>query len=1024
MFSAIRKIKRRLPSFSPRFHITFGLCSLLTSVVLLAYMVGVLPNHEVTENRTRVTQAEIIASTVSILLQQKQGVSGIPNLLKFVVERNPKLHAIDAAVERNDETKRFGTSKGLLDSEDKVGVISVPLFQDEKLWGTLQFEFGAEANLPFWKAWLTNPFVMLGFIPFLCFPSFYFFLGKMLKELNPSQAVPGRVRSALDTIAESLLVLDKRGNLVLANAAFTKLVNEPVDDLIGRNANQFDWQIALSQENEKDKERGDVSDIESESMSKDVSEEMPREMPWEKAFRTAQTSRGDMISLTDSEGVRRTFMVNCSPVMAPNGVPGGVLVSMDDVTLLEEKEILLRESMLAAEEANQAKSSFLSNMSHEIRTPMTAILGFTEVLKRGYENSPDERLKHLNTISSSGNHLLELINDVLDLSKVESGAMDLELLPTNVAAIVADVKQVLNVKAEEKGVGLNIEFDGDLPEKIECDPSRLRQIITNLVGNAIKFTEQGAVTVRLSCDRDAVKQGQANAFSIAVTDTGIGMTPEQQATIFSAFTQADASITRRFGGTGLGLSISRKLAEAMNGEITVSSVPGEGSTFLISLPVGDISGVDWLNPADIEATLDAVSHSDASAWEFSGKTVLVVDDGPENRELLKLVLGEYGLQVDTGTNGLEGVEAEAAGNYDVVLMDINMPVMDGYKAARTMRDQGRTGPIVALTANAMKGDEKPIFDAGFSHYQTKPINLDKLGQLLAELMNGVAVQGERETASKVESESAGTVAGIKPSINTDQDTNSESELTSDKESIGPVLISSLAEADPRFQPTVDDFVARCNIRVKEFTTAVETENFDEVASLAHWLKGSGGTLGFKEFFEPSLGLEQAAKAKDSNLCQTHLATLKILWKRLPGAETSSERYNSAPKVAEQLTKPSAAPSEDGLLADTPVISELLSRDPRMAAIVDQFLVRLESQIKAMRESIKEKRFGDVADLAHWLKGSGGNVGFGGVVQLAADLEGYAKAEDMDGTTTAMSAVEAYAIRIKRGRDPVFLNRSA
>jgi len=350
IFSGLKKLKSRLPTFSPRFHITIGLCSLVTSIVLLAYMAGVFPNTQRSESRTRVNQSETISSTVSILLQQPQGASGIPTLLRFVIERNPNLYAIDVAIERDDETRRFGTSNGVLDSEDQVGIISVPLYRDEQLWGTLFFEYGAEPDQLFWKAWFANPLFMLGFVPFLCFPAFYFFLGKMLKELNPSQAVPGRVRSALDTIAESLLVMDKRGNLVLANSAFTELVNEPVEDLMGRNANTFDWQVASSQE---ETELG--------------------EMPWEKAFRTAETSRGDMISLTDSKGVRRTFMVNSSPVMGPKGEPGGVLVSMDDVTLLEEKEIQLRESMLAAEEANQAKSSFLSNMSHEIRTPFLAV---------------------------------------------------------------------------------------------------------------------------------------------------------------------------------------------------------------------------------------------------------------------------------------------------------------------------------------------------------------------------------------------------------------------------------------------------------------------------------------------------------------------------------------------------------------------------------------------------------------------------------------------------------------------------
>lgn len=979
MLSAFRNAFRWLPTIPPRIHITFGLCSLLTSVTLLAYMLGVFPNRIAIDSAKHVTQAETIASSVSVMLQQDTGVRGIPSVLQFVVDRSENLYAIDIDQERRQETTRFGSTRGLLDSEERIGVISVPLFRDEQLWGTLHFEFGEGANLPAWKRWLQNPFVMLAFVPFLCFPSFYFFLGKMLKELNPSQAVPGRVRSALDTIAESLLVLDKRGNLVLANAAFTELVDEPVEKLIGRQVNRFEWQAA-----------GEETKID--------------EMPWDKAFRTAQTCRGEMISLANGDGERRTFMVNCSPVMGPNDVPGGVLVSMDDVTLLEEKELLLRESMQQAEAANQAKSSFLSNMSHEIRTPMTSILGFTEVLKRGYEHSSEDRLKHLETISRSGNHLLELINDVLDLSKVESGAMELEAIPTNVAVIVSDVKQVLNVKAEEKGIGLVIEFDGDLPEKIECDPARLRQIVTNLVGNAIKFTEEGAVTIKLGCDAAAASRGDSSAFSIAVSDTGIGMTPEQQATIFSAFTQADASITRRFGGTGLGLSISRKLAEAMGGAITVSSIAGEGSTFLVTLPAGDLSNVAWLNPDDIEASLEVVASGVSGTWEFDDQTVLVVDDGPENRELLKLLLGEYDLNVVTCENGLEGVEAETAGDYEVVLMDINMPIMDGYKAAAKMRENGRTRPIVALTANAMKGDEGPIFDAGFSHYQTKPIDIDKLSALLAELMNGrAAARAPREEVPQQ------TV----PAAN------------------GDTLVSTLAAADPRFQPTVDDFVVRCLDRSKEFREALNAGDFESLASIAHWLKGSGGTVGFGEFSEPAAALELAAKASDQEACEVHLAELEALWPRLPTSNTLSELAVNVVKTGTKEDSDEAQFTQDRdvalnvyIEADTPIVSELINRDPRMAAIVDQFIDRMKSQTDAMKVGIAEEDFAEVALLAHWLKGSGGNVGFRDFGPIAAELKRCADDRDIDGMHKAMKVIDAYSHRIVLGRDPAFLNRSA
>ena len=297
--------------------------------------------------------------------------------------------------------------------------------------------------------------------------------------------------------------------------------------------------------------------------------------------------------LRDSAGVLRSLTVNCSPVMGGSGSVGGVLVSFDDVTELQARGEKLREAKNEADAANLAKSEFLANMSHEIRTPMNAILGFTDVLRRGYDKNQDESSKYLNTIHSSGTHLLDLINDILDLSKVEAGHLEVESIDFAPHRLIHEVMKVLGVKAAEKGIGLEFEAHGPVPASMASDPARLRQILTNLVGNAIKFTATGAVRIGARLDQS----GPHPVLELSVTDTGIGIAEDKLDTVFEAFAQADSSVTRRFGGTGLGLPISRRFARAMGGDITVASDPGQGSTFTLRLGTGPLDGVDLISPA-------------------------------------------------------------------------------------------------------------------------------------------------------------------------------------------------------------------------------------------------------------------------------------------------------------------------------------------------------------------------------------------------------------------------------------------
>ena len=395
-------------------------------------------------------------------------------------------------------------------------------------------------------------------------------------------------------------------------------------------------------------------------------------------------------------------------------------------SLLSLANQTIQEQMSRAQVASAAKSQFLANMSHEIRTPLTAILGFAENLREA--TLPTAELSAaVETILRNGAHLLHLINDILDLSKIEAGKFELDSRLFSPLAVVADVCSALQDRATEKGLALTLRSELPSPADMTGDPVRFRQIVMNLLGNAIKFTESGAIQVQLSCDLHGLR--------CRVIDTGIGMTPEQLGRLFQPFTQADGTMARRFGGTGLGLSISRHLAKLMGGDISVQSEPGRGSEFELSVAMPSQSLA--LPVAAAAATL----HRDAGIAMFpllSGR-VLLAEDGPDNQVLIAGLLRKWGLIVTVASNGQEAVQlaqaSQTAGQpFDTILMDMQMPILDGYAATRHLRSAGWDGPIIALTANAMSGDRQLCLNCGCSGFATKPIERPNLHALLAEYL--------------------------------------------------------------------------------------------------------------------------------------------------------------------------------------------------------------------------------------------------------------------------------------------------
>jgi signal transduction histidine kinase/CheY-like chemotaxis protein len=408
----------------------------------------------------------------------------------------------------------------------------------------------------------------------------------------------------------------------------------------------------------------------------------------------------------------------------------------------ELQDSVERANLLAKEatQASEAKSQFLANMSHEIRTPMNGIIGFTDILAD--EDMVDQQKEYVNIIRNCGRELLVLINDILDFSKIEANKLETEITNCSLAELLNAVESFMRPKAEEKGLEFKVLESAGLPSQIRTDPLRLRQCLVNLVGNAVKFTQAGHVYINILVQEEAGEP----YICFNVEDTGIGIPQDKQKAIFEAFTQADGSYTRKYGGSGLGLTITKRLAEILGGRLTVISKEGEGSTFSLTLPVGvDTRDNSFLDRHNLTQELRAEDESATS--KFSGR-VLVAEDTLTNQVLVKLLLRRMGLEVTVAADGKEAVDKALSGDFDLILMDIQMPNMNGHEATRALREKGLATPIVALTAHAMKGDDKKCIESGCDDYLSKPIDRPKLLAVISKYLPSQA-QTVREASGAV-----------------------------------------------------------------------------------------------------------------------------------------------------------------------------------------------------------------------------------------------------------------------------------
>lgn len=795
--------------------------------------------------------------------------------------------------------------------------------------------------------------------------------GELLGELRLQTE---RVHSLITSIEDPLLTVDLEGRITYLNAAVTRLTGFDPQEIMGTDG------------------------------AKLVLEPDPQTASIRRAMAAAEAVSSAEEKLRLRDGGEVTVSSTSSPLLGEDGSVVGELKIMRDLTEIKRAQEEQHKAREAAEDADRAKSEFLANMSHEIRTPMNGVIGMNEILL-GTDLSAEQR-EYAETARSSGEALLTIINDILDFSKIEAGKLEVETIDFGLANAVEESVRALAGRAEEKGLELATRIEPDVPTALRGDPGRIRQVLTNLVGNAVKFTDSGEVVVRVSL----VEDEQDNVrLSFSVTDTGIGMTEEQRSRLFTAFSQADASTTRRFGGTGLGLAISKQLVGLMGGELWVQSVPGEGSTFSFELPLGK-------QPEGARPAL----HSHA---ELAGLRALVVDDNATNRRILAQQLSSWGMHHEEAADGplaLEELRAasERGRPYGLALLDMQMPGMDGVELARRIKADPAVSSthLALLTSMGRLGDAEEARQAGVEAYLTKPVRQSELYDVLATLMGvpetvlaGQSQLVTRHTIAERRSEQETTLL-----LAEDNAINQKVAVKAlEKLGYGVEVAANGREALEALDrdrhaavlmdvqmPEMDGYEATAGIRRQEGGGARRTPIIAMTANAMAGDREKALAAGMDDYITKPFRAEE-------------LETTLHRW--LPqGREESHEPATATAEespVVPAIPEAAEAPLDPEVLASLRQLQQDTGEDI-LSELIGMFLEDAPSQIEEIRQALREADPQSLEHTAHALKGTSGTMGAIRMSAISSELQDVGRSGDLSDASGKVAHLEGEFVQAK------------